>query len=183
MTRSLKAAQVAQEALDFDVAWLEATRARRGLAHLMRLHWEAAVAEFTKALTDPKQPAGPRPQPGFTEPTVRPFSPVWVPPLTSFATLPKAYHWKDWIVKGRFSPNLLPSGNFENPDALARDGWVDESYESEDNRSEFVVMTEKAPKGVVRRFLKLSGPPADEKRGVDGLAPFLDQPVAAVRTL
>ena len=181
VTKSLKTAQEAQEALTYDIAWLEATRARRGLAHLMRLHWEAAVADFTKALTDPKQPAGPTPQAGFKEPTVRPFSPVWVPPLTSFATLPQAYVWKDWIVKGKLSQNLLPSGNFEDPDALVRAGWVDEGYQSEDNRSEFVVMPEKGPK-MIRRVLKLSGPPADAKRGIDALAPFLDHPVAAVRT-
>ncbi len=182
VTKSLKTAQEAQEGLDYILAWLEANRARRALAHLMRLHWEAAVTDFTKLLTDPKQPAGPTPQVGFKEPSVRPFSVVWVPPLTSYATLPQAYIWRDWIAKGKFSQNLLPSGNFEDPDALARAGWVDEGYESEGTRSEFVIMPEKVPNGPYRRVLKLSGPPADAKRGVDGQAPFLDHPVAAVRT-
>ena len=37
-------------------------------------------------------------------------------------------------------------------------------------------------KGQYRRYLKLSGPPADAERGIDAQAPFLDHPVAAVRT-
>lgn len=180
--KCLKTAQEAQESLDYGLAWQEATRARRALAHLMRLHHEAAVAEFTKLLNDPKQPSGPHPEPGFANPSARAFSPVCVPPLTSFATLPRAYIWKDWIARAKLTANLLPSGNFEDPEALARVGWVDEGYESEATRSEFVVITEKAPKGQVRRVLKLAGPPADAKRGIDAQAPFVDQAVAAVRT-
>ena len=181
-TTCLKSAQDAQEALDYSLAWSEALGARRELTHLMRLHWETALAEFTKLLTDPKGPAGPAPLAGFQGTPIRFFSVVSVPPLTSFATLPQAYVWKDWIAKGRLSQNLLPSGNFENPEGLARAGWLDEGYESEKTHAEFVIMPEKAPNNQVRRVLKLSGSPADAKAGVDALAPYLDHPVAAVRT-
>jgi hypothetical protein len=182
---SLKSAQEAQERLDYAEAWLKASRARRGLTHLMRLHWENANEQFTKLFTDLKSPIAPTPQPGFSEPPVRLFSPVAVPPLTSFATLPQAYVWKDWIAKGRLSVNLLPGGNFEDPEGLARTGWLDEGYESEGTRSEFLIVPEKPDKpgkGKFRRVLKLAGPPEDKKRGIDSLPPYLDHPVAAVRT-
>lgn len=182
VTTRLKSAQEAQEALDYSLAWAEAQGARRELAHLMRLHWETAMTEFSKLLTDPKGPAGPAPLAGFDGTPIRFFSIVSVPPLTSFGTLPQAYVWKDWIARGRLSQNLLPSGNFEDPEGLARAGWLDEGYESEKSRSEFVILPEKAPKNQVRRVLKLSGPPIDEKAGVDALAPYVDHPIAAVRT-
>ncbi len=41
---------------------------------------------------------------------------------------------------------------------------------------------EKPGKGKFRRVLKLAGPPEDKKAGVDKLPPYLDHPVAAVRT-
>ncbi len=185
INESLKAAQDAQERLDYAEAWLKASRARRSLTHLMRLHWENAQEQFAKLFTDPKAPNGPTPQAGFTEPPVRHFSVVAVPPLTSYATLPQAYVWKDWIAKGKLSPNLLPGGNFEDPAGLARTGWLDEGYESEGTRSEFLVVPEKPDKpgkGKFRRVLKLAGPPEDKKLGVDALAPYVDHAVAAVRT-
>ncbi len=55
---SLKAAQDARERLDYAEAWVQARRARRGLTHLMRLHWEDAQEDFVKLLSDPKSTAG-----------------------------------------------------------------------------------------------------------------------------
>ena len=62
------------------------------------------------------------------------LQPIACPPCISFYTLPEHYIWVDWI-KGmpgyRFGRNRVPSGNFEDPDALTADGWVDVSYQME----------------------------------------------------
>jgi len=62
------------------------------------------------------------------------ITPVSCPPCISFFTLPELYIWTDWI-KGRpgyrFGRNLVPSGNFDDPDAIVDSDWVNVSYQLE----------------------------------------------------
>ncbi len=102
--------------------------------------------------------------------------------MTSFATLPQAYLWKDRISQGKLTANVLPGGNFEDPEGLAKAGWIDEGYQSEGTHSEFVVMPENASKKKFQRVLRLSGLPEDKTRGVDAMASYVDHPISAVRT-
>jgi hypothetical protein len=177
----MKSAIDAYERMDYEIAWKEARRSARALQNLLRFHWELAVKEYTEMLTDKKQACGPKPLPGFEKEPYRVFSPVCIPPLVSSATLLQAWLWKDWIAKGPLGGNLLPSGDFEDPEGLGDAGWVNESYDTPGSKSEFVIRAEKAGPEKYRRVLELSGRPIDPK-GLDLLPPGVDQLVSAVRT-
>lgn len=176
---SIKSAQDAQERQEYAVAWGEARRAGRPLAILMRYQWDQAVETINNVLYDTKLPCGPVVIPGEKKAFPRIVSPVSVPPLTSFSTLPQAWIWKDWIRRGRLSRNLLPSGDFEDAEALRDEGWTEESYRVEGIESG-VTITNDGP-GTGKRALRLSGAPLD-KTLIDKTVPFVDHPVSAVRT-
>jgi hypothetical protein len=176
---SIKSAQEAQERQEYSVAWSEARRATRPLLVLMRYQWDQAAKAVGEVLTDKRLACGPSTLPGEAKPLPRIISPVSVPPLVSWNTLPKAWIWKDWIAKGRLSKNLLPSGDFENADALKGEGWNDESYQVEGITSGIAVSNEGPGNG--KRALKLSGTPTDPTQ-LDQNIPFQDHAVAAVRT-
>lgn len=129
----IKSARDSWEQGDFGWAWAEARRAGRPLRVLMQGHWAQANAELAKAaLTiNPKRE---KPVPGAPklpdDPPVL-VSAVSCPPMISFYSLPDLYLWTDWI-KGRpgygFGANRVPSGDFNDPRAIAQAGWVDVGY-------------------------------------------------------
>ncbi len=133
---NIKSARDAWEREDYAWAWAEARRASRPLRILMHSHWQQAFAALTKA-ADSINPKRPLPVPGM--PKLPPYpallvTPVSCPPCISFFTLPELYIWTDWI-KGRpgyrFGRNLVPSGNFDDPDAIIDSDWVNVSYQLE----------------------------------------------------
>lgn len=174
--RMIRSAEEARAREDYPLAWNEARRAGRPLRLLMRQHWDQAFRALAYASGVPRpetiKPNGPKPPRILVPPTAS-------APLVAFNTLPQHYIWTDWIAEAQWSANLLPGGTFDDvaPDDLARAGWLDVGRR--DDRTAGLVRLEPDPKqGMV---LKLSVDPTDPKE-IDRLAPFLDQPVAAVRT-
>ena len=129
------------------------------------------------------------------------LSPVSCPPSISFFTLPEHYIWVDWI-KGqpgyRWGRNRIPSGDFDDSRAIAEGGWVDISYQLDGliSKVHVVPRAEPAPKTKAEkktrpireleganqgRVIKLEVK-AETPKSLDTIQPFLDFPVAAVRT-
>jgi hypothetical protein len=174
--RSLDSAEQARAREDYTLAWEEARRATRPLRILMRLHWEQAVAALAYASGVPRpeqvRPGGP-PPPRIIVPLTASA------PLVAFNTLPQHHIWCDWIAEAQWSAGLLPGGDFDDttPESLAGAGWVDVGRK--DEKTAGTLRLEPAEgRGLA---LKLSVAPAHAKE-IDRLAPFLDQPVAAIRT-
>jgi hypothetical protein len=211
----VKGARAAQEAQDYATAWAEARRAGRPLRLLMHGYWQRAMAEFTTAVDESINGKKPEFAPGQIRPYPKPpvlFTAAACPPAISFYTLPQMHIWKDW-VKGlegyRFGPNRIPSGSFDDRDAIAAAGWTDVSHQYDQVvRTITVPRRERGPapqqkktaakqkvsKGKPEeiRFaeeqidetdhvLKLSVAPEDPK-DVDNAEPYFDYPAAAVRT-
>ena len=176
---SIKDARAAQEDQEYSAAWSKARIAIRPLEILMRAQWNEANEEIRNTIYNDKLPCGPTILPGEKKTLPRIVTPVSVPPLTSFGTLPQAWIWKDWIRKGRLSRNLLPSGDFEDGDAFKDEGWTNESFRVEGLNSAMTITNGGPGKG--KRALRLSGAPTD-KTQIDKLVPFVDHPVAAIRT-
>ena len=129
--------------------------------------------------------------------------PIACPPCISFYTLPEHYIWVDWI-KGRpgyrFGPNRVPSGNFEDPDAVTADGWVDVSYQMEGIVAKITTVSREEANGKAlaknkpnrdqlapdnansNRVVKLQVVP-EKQEELDTILPkFFDFPVAAIRS-
>ena len=133
-------------------------------------------------------------------PTLR-ISPVSCPPLVSFFTLPELYIWADWI-KGqpgyRFGRNRIPSGDFDDEQSISESGWVDISYKQDGliGKVSVVPRAEAPPKSKKEKKKKtireLDGADtgnviklevkAERPKELDTLQPFLDFPVAAIRS-
>jgi hypothetical protein len=135
-------------------------------------------------------------------PTLR-ISPVSCPPLVSFFTLPELYIWADWI-KGqpgyRFGRNRIPSGDFDDEQSISESGWVDISYKQDGligkvsvvPRAEAPPKSEKEKKKKKKTIRELDGADtgnviklevkAERPKELDTLQPFLDFPVAAIRS-
>jgi hypothetical protein len=201
---NIKAARDAWEREDYATAWAEARRAGRPLRHLMQNHWQQAYTALTKAADsiNPKRPS-PSPRSGKVPPTPSLLvTPVSCPPFISFFTLPELYIWTDWI-KGRpgyrFGRNLVPSGDFDDPDAIIDADWVNLSYQlegvaskiqnvprSEANgqtgipkkKSSDELSPDNGPSNYVVKMVVKSESPG----GIDSLVPFLDFPAAAIRS-
>jgi len=201
---NIKSARDAWEREDYAWAWAEARRALRPLRLLMRNHWEQAFTALTTAAAsiNPKMPL-----PSAGMPKVPPLpsllvTPVSCPPCISFFTLPELYIWTDWI-KGRpgyrFGRNLVPSGNFDDPDAIIDSDWVNVSYQSEGVVSKiFIVPRSEAngktgnPKIPSADELSLDNSrsnhvvkmvvSSEKPEDLDLMIPFLDFPMAAIRS-
>ncbi len=106
--------------------------------------------------------------------------PVASPPCVAFTTLPQHFLWVDWMQKTSFSQNLVPSGSFNDDETLKRAGWLDQSYQFEGLKARIGTVANGPARGG-KRALKLSVEPAENVQ-VDTLPPFLDFPVAAVRS-
>jgi hypothetical protein len=211
----VKGARAAQEAQDYATAWAEARRASRPLRLLMYAYWQRAMAEFAKAVEESINGKKPEFAPGQIRPYPKP--PVRVtagscPPAISFYTLPQMHIWKDW-VKGpegyRFGPNRVPSGSFDDRDAIAAAGWTDVSHQydqivktitvpkkergpaPQQNKNAIKQKLTKGKPEEIRfeeeqvaetdRVLKLSVAPEDPK-DIDNAEPYFDYPVAAIRS-
>jgi hypothetical protein len=202
---NIKSARAAWEREDYATAWAESRRAGRQLRHLMQGHWQQAFTALAKAAEsiNPKRTLPSRgtpkvpPNPGLM------LSPVSCPPSISFFTLPEMYIWTDWI-KGRpgyrFSRNLVPSGSFDDSDAIVDADWVDVSYQQEGvvgdiklnvPRSEANGKTanpkiksadelspDNSPSNHVVKMVVSSIQPGE----LDLMVPFFDFPVAAIRS-
>jgi hypothetical protein len=133
-------------------------------------------------------------------PTLR-ISPVSCPPLVSFFTLPELYIWADWI-KGqpgyRFGRNRIPSGDFDDEQLISESGWVDISYRQDGLVGKVSVVPRAEPPSKDKKEKKkrtireLDGAStgnviklevmAERPKELDTLQPFLDFPVAAIRS-
>ncbi len=118
----IKSARDALEREDYPTAWEEARRVGRPLRILMRYHFMAAYDAIIKALKDEDLPCGPILYDGMKKPQPRLIAPMVAAPLASFNTLPQAWHWLEWIKRGRLGQNAVPSGdfNFKTKDGFPR---------------------------------------------------------------
>jgi hypothetical protein len=188
--KSIRSAHEAQEREDYQLAWDEARRASRPLRILMFAHWQKAVAAMIKLhvpSTDNSAPkftrenanryaeiSAPKKKPGTV------ILPVASPPCVAFSTLPQHFLWVDWMKKTTYSENLIPSGSFDDDESLKEAGWLNQSYQFEGLKVK-IGTVENGPAREQKRALRLSVEPA-EKVPVDSLPPFLDFPIAAVRS-
>jgi hypothetical protein len=209
---AIKNAREAQERQDYALAWAEARRARRPLRIVMSAHWDQSWAAFARA-AESINPDGPKeedeePKRVERKPKVKLDAPLMLlpiscPPLISFFTLPESYIWIDWI-KGRpgyqFGPNRVPSGSFDDSEAVTAEGWLDVSYQMEgiDAKIGIVSRTEANGKAVKKghpsldqlspdnydgnRVVKLKVVPEHDDELDTILPKFFDFPVAAIRS-
>lgn len=208
----IKSAREANDRQDYSVAWSEAQRAKRTLRVVMSGYWGEAWAAFTRAV-ESINPDGPQtedeaPKRVEATPKVKLDAPLLLnliscPPCISFYTLPEHYIWVDWI-KGRpgyrFGRNRIPSGDFEDPDAITADGWVDVSYQMEGIVAKITTVSRKEANGSElgknrpnrdqlapdnansKRVVKLQVLP-EKQEELDTILPkFFDFPVAAIRS-
>ncbi len=180
--KSIRSASDAQEREDYPLAWSETRRATRPLRYLMRVHWQEAVDAMAKATSDqllPRTPGRPPAVPPAPKDAPLLVMPVASPASVAFQTLPQHFLWVDWMRLGKFGPNALPGGNFEDADAFKASGWVDQSYPLEGYSSQIGLVS--GGRDASRRMLKMTVGAKDPK-GIDQLPPFVDFPVAAVRS-
>ena len=201
---NIKSARDALEREDYAWAWAEARRARRPLRLLMHGHWLQAYTALTKAAgsINPKRPT---PAPGMPKLPPQPgvlVTPISCPPCISFFTLPEVYIWTDWI-KGRpgyrFGRNLVPSGNFDDPDAIVNSDWHNMSYQAEGIVGKIQTVPRSEANGTTgkpktpsadelspdnsssNRVIKMVVSP-EKPEDIDLMVPFLDFPAAAIRS-
>ena len=193
----IKSAREALEREDYQTAWDEARRVGRPLRVLMRYHFMAAYDAIIKDLNDQDLPCGPGLYEGQDRPKSRIIAPIVAAPLASFATLPQAWTWSEWIRRGRLGRNLVPNGDFNDPEVVKAGGWADVSYKTDDIQAEIRLNeggpdTEKAKKKEKEKdeeederdkkynLLLLANP----RKGatLDSLVPFVDHPVVALRS-
>jgi hypothetical protein len=204
----IKNAREAQERQDYAWAWSEARRASRPLRIVMHGHWSQAFGTLQSAVRNSINPKPPDPQPG--RPKVPPPPPILLtavsaPPCISFYTLPELYIWVDWIKSRpgyRFGPNRVPSGSFDDPDAITEAGWVNVSYQVDRIRSTISNVPRTKPATQKRatakddesaaasgdetsssnRVVKLSVLPVSKDELDTILPPVPDFPLAAIRS-
>jgi hypothetical protein len=105
--------------------------------------------------------------------------PVASPPLASYNTLPQHYLWVDWMAKP-FGANLIPSGSFDDDEALESEGWINQSYHFDKITSK-VMTVSVSEEDSSKRCIKMTVEPTDKKK-LDDIPAFLDFPAAAIRT-
>ncbi len=150
----------------------------------MRYHFMQVYDDIIKALNNEDLPCGPAYYPAEEKPFARLIAPIVAAPLASFATLPQAWIWYDWIKSGRLGRNLVPSGDFDDPDLLKKGGWEPVNYETEDVETLIRLDKGGADKGgpdKKGRNLYMSASP---RKGltIDSLSPIVDHPIVAVRS-
>ncbi len=148
----IKNARNAQMNQDYNAAWLQARLAGRPLRSLMFAYYTQGMAELRKVVEESFN--GPKVE--YPDGAIRPYpnAPVLVtavgcPPAVSFSTLPQMHIWKDWAGEPqgyRFGPNLVPSGSFDDPQAIQSAGWMDVSHQYDR-----VVKKTKVPRRVARK--------------------------------
>jgi hypothetical protein len=196
---SIKAAREAQEREDFALAWAEARRAGRPLRILLHGHWQKGVAALSKAVNDSYPKTNPDDEPKRytnTEPKkkkdpevkkTRPIpiliKPVSCPPCIAANTLPELYFWIDWIGGKpgfKFGANRVPTGSFDDPNAMTKAGWQNVSYQVDGVTSKTITWPRDGSKTDRMILMKID---ANNPAELDTTAPqFFDFPVAAVRS-
>jgi hypothetical protein len=198
---SIKAAREAREREDFPLAWAEARRAERPLRHLMNGHWQRGFAAFAKAVIDSYPKINPEQKPKrYSSAEVKkknqddlknkllPEIPIQLkgiscPPAIAANTLPELYLWIDWIggKKGfKFGDNRLPTGSFDDPDAMTEAGWQNVNYQVDGVTVRMATVPRDGSKTNRMIRMKVEATRAAE---LDTTAPqFFDFPVAAVRS-
>lgn len=185
----IESARAARDREDYATSWSESSYSRRYLRVLMRDHHDKALKEVIRATRNQLEPetleaerdrAPDEPKRDLSK---RLITPISCPPLISFATLPRAYTWLEWIKgsQGGFGPNRLVAGDFEaeNSEAWQKQGWNDRSYITEDVRSSAQLADSDRREG--GRALELKVEPKDPAK-FDSLTPFLDHPAIAVES-
>ena len=198
---SIKAAREAREREDFALAWAEARRAERPLRHLMHGHWLRGYAAFVKAVLDSYPKVNPEEKPGrYSSAEVKKkkedelknkkkpdipilIKPISCPPSVGVSTLPELYFWIDWIggKKGfKFGDNRVPTGSFDDPEAMTEAGWQNVNYQVDGIKAKMTTVPRKDSK--TDRVIRMRVESADRAE-LDTTAPqFFDFPVAAVRS-
>jgi hypothetical protein len=195
----IKKAREAYERDDYAAAWADARRATRPLRILMHGHWIQACGALGVA-AEKINPKRPKPVPGGPKPPTDPpllVTPISAPPCISFYTLPEHYIWVDWIAGKMgygFGRNRLPSGNFNDPDALSNSGWVNVGYQydglvakistvpiSDTNPDHSGLDLSALDRSSSNRVIKMVVAP-EHPEELDSAQPYLDFPVAAIRT-
>jgi hypothetical protein len=200
-------ARDALERQDFAYAWSDARAVGQPLRMLMREYFEEGYKQLVKATEANAKAEGPaiRDEAGKLKRPPQLISPVAFPPLLSRNTLPRFPLWRDAIkgAYGPFGPNLVQGGGFDDPSAMARDGWVSAGYPVEGLATELKVVNNEGwgnPRSALRLrvvpdvevdkdlYLKPDGKLDDEayKKAlfdtIDRFPPTQDHPVAAIRT-
>jgi hypothetical protein len=142
-------------------------------------HWVKAFTQLAKAATESFE--GPLP-PGTRPRTPVLVQPVSCPPCVSFFTLPELYVWTDWIggrTSYQFGANRVPSGGFDDPQAMADAGWVNVDYQMEGIVARHATVARED--GAPGRMIRMSVAP-ENPEDLDKKSPFLDFPAAAVRS-
>lgn len=182
---NLRSARDARDREDFALAWAEARRASRPLRILAHAHWSRAINAFHQAaVANTFDPPAAQPYRG-TEPVKPPVlvQPVSCPPAIAYNTLPELYLWLDWIsgkAGYRFGANRVPSGGFDDPDEIAAAGWTNVSHEMEGIDAKMGVPPREGSQ--TDRVIRLTALPKNPGDADAALPPFLDFPVAAVRS-
>jgi hypothetical protein len=169
----------------------------------MNDHWRMALETLKTAAKLSIYGPDPDPVPGGPKPPPKPavvVSAVSAPPCTSFYTLPELFIWTDWILGKtgyHFGRNRVPSGDFNDPDAITSEGWVDVGYRTdgiiskiETARRNQLYPGDPKPKTDDPRAqipdwdlaVKLSVKPEKPEELDTNLPAFLDFPVAAIRS-
>jgi hypothetical protein len=191
---SVKSARDARDREDFALAWKEARRAQRPLRILAFSHWGNGYQALVKATLAHFDPAGVDLKPGAPRPAGAPevpgllLKPTACPPLVTYATLPELYVWLDWIrgeTGYRFGPNRVPSGTFDDAEAMKADGWMDMSYQADRVNPKMAVVPPDYPVPsslAGNRVIRLNASPVNAAELETILPPFVDHPLAAVRS-
>jgi hypothetical protein len=198
---SIKAAREAREREDFPLAWAEARRAERPLRVLMHGHWLKAYGAFAKAVVDSYPKINPEQKPKrYSSAEIKKknqddlknkllpdipilIKPISCPPCIGASTLPELYFWIDWIggKKGfKFGDNRLPTGSFDDPDAMTEAGWQNVNYQADGVIARMATVPRDGSKTnrVIRMKVESTNPAE-----LDTTAPqFFDFPMAAVRS-
>ena len=180
---TIKSAREAQEREDFPLAWAEARRASRPLRTLMFAHWIKAFGSFTSAVGSSYSRLARPGAPSF--PLL--LKPVCCAPLAAFNTLPEVYFWVDWIGGKpgyKFGENRVPTGSFDDPQAMTEAGWVNLDHEFDGIISKMSTVPREGKPGEVKpgdRMIRMTVEPKN-KEELDTNLPFFDFPVAAIRT-
>ncbi|WP_165250588.1 hypothetical protein [Paludisphaera soli] len=196
---SIKSAREARDREDFGLAWKEARRAHRPLRILAFAHWVQAYTALSKAVPSDAFSPDPREFRAVkrSDPPVL-MKPTSCPPLTTFATLPELYVWLDWIRGAagyEFGANRVPSGAFDDPAAMADEGWMNMSYEAEGIKPTMAVVapdvgvsrtdpdaSPDAPSDDGNTAIRMNATPINPKDLETTLPPFVDHPLVAVRS-
>jgi hypothetical protein len=175
---------------------------------LMNGHWTKGYGAFAKAVTDSYPKINPEQKPKRYSsadvkkkkeddlknkllPEIPPLiKPISCPPCIGVNTLPELYFWIDWIggkTGFKFGDNRVPTGTFDDPEAMTEAGWQNINYQIDGITAKMATVprdASKVPRDATKtnRVIRMKVEPTNRAE-VDTTAPqFFDFPVAAVRS-